>query len=115
MASTITIEGTEYELPTKFTIGELKTFKEVGADMPDGGGGFDAFQLVAMIVIVKRRAGEVVDIAALDELTTEDFTVVVDELPPPPRAARRGNGGQVKTVGNSGVPSSSPSSTSIPG
>ena len=106
MASSITIEGTRYEIPEKFTIKELKTFREVGADLPTGEDAFDAFQLVAIIVIVKRRAGEVVDVAALDELTTDDFTVAVED-PPMNRAARRANGagGQVKMVGSSGHPS----------
>jgi len=107
MASSITIEGTRYEIPDQFTIGELKTFKEVGADLPDGEGAFDAFQLVAIIVIVKRRAGEVVDVASLDELTTAQFTVEVEEPPPPNRAARRANGAgsPVKMVESSGAPS----------
>ena len=106
MASTITIEGTEYDLPEKFTIKELKTFREVGAEIPTGGDAFDAFQLVAIIVIVKRRAGVVVDVAAIDELTTDDFTVEVED-PPTTRAQGRenGTGGQVKMVESSGVQS----------
>jgi hypothetical protein len=95
----ITIDGERYKLlsPNDMTLDELCQASDMGAEIPTSEQStLNPRWVKAIVVIVKQRAGEVVNAAAIGELTFGQLTFEEDEVvnggPPANRAARRANG-----------------------
>lgn len=99
-APTIRIQGVEYPLPDDFTFGDLSLFKRmgvanVGAIRDEQELFSDPDAIRALLLIVKRRAGEQIDEAAIDEIKLSEITFVegTDADPPTRPVAAKKRGG----------------------
>lgn len=82
MAS-ILVAGKEYPIPESFTYRELDIIKQTAGVRPaeflDAFRAGDAMVLVALAIIVKRRAGETVDVEALKDMDASSIEEAKDD------------------------------------
>jgi hypothetical protein len=87
----VRIDGKEYRLEGQLTLGEQQVFKQVGGirlgELEDAMTNGDPDTLVALVIIMRRRAGETCTIEDAQSVTALEFidepTTVVDAGPPP--------------------------------
>lgn len=86
----VKIDGTEYVLDGEMTLGEQQVFKRVGgirlAEMEDALQHGDPDALVALVIILKGRAGETCTVEEAQQVRSLEFveTTVEDDAVPPP-------------------------------
>lgn len=90
----VKIDGTEYVLDGELTLGEQQVFKRVGgirlAEMEDALEHGDPDALIALVIILKGRAGEPCTIEQAQQVTSLEFVTdeaTGDAVPPPAPAA----------------------------
>lgn len=86
----VRIDGREYPVPDKWTLGEQALFKTVAGvrmlELDEAMQAGDPQVLMALFMIVKRRAGEKATVADVEQVTDFEFIGEVvdgDAVPPP--------------------------------
>lgn len=89
----VKIDGKEYKLEGQMTLGEQRVFKEVGGirlgELEDAMTNGDPDTLVALVMILKRRAGETCTLEDAEAVADLEFVEneQADAVPPPVPAA----------------------------
>lgn len=106
----LVIQGRSYPFPEDLTLGELHRADQQGVNLLDSRflEAPSASTIIALIEIVKRRAGEKFDPSVIEDLNISEVEIKGDDADPPPmnRAARRAakSSGSATTRDTSGNP-----------